>query len=44
MSAARERLDNRRPSETFNLECAGLSYTASVSRFADGRHAPRANP
>jgi hypothetical protein len=36
----RERLPNRRQSETFNLECAGLRYTATVS-FAvkDGRPA-----
>lgn len=37
MTAARERLPNRRPSETFSLECAGLKYTATVSRFDDGR-------
>jgi ribonucleoside-diphosphate reductase alpha chain len=34
---ARERLPNRRASETFNLECNGLRYTATISRFADGR-------
>jgi hypothetical protein len=34
---ARSRLPNRRASETFSLECAGLTYTATVSRFADGR-------
>jgi hypothetical protein len=33
----RKRLPQRRASETFNLECAGLRYTATVSRFADGR-------
>jgi hypothetical protein len=33
----RARLPNRRASETFNLVCAGLAYTATVSRFADGR-------
>jgi ribonucleoside-diphosphate reductase alpha chain len=33
----RHRLLNRRPSETFALESAGLKYTATVSRFADGR-------
>jgi hypothetical protein len=33
----RERLPNRRASETFNLECNGLRYTATISRFADGR-------
>jgi hypothetical protein len=31
------RLPNRRPSETFALECAGLKYTATISRFDDGR-------
>jgi Protein of unknown function (DUF3102) len=30
----RERLPNRRLSETFELEVSGLKYTASVSRFA----------
>jgi hypothetical protein len=35
--AARERLPNRRPAETFSLECAGLKYTCTFSRFADGR-------
>lgn len=34
---ARERLPNRHASETFELEIAGLHYTATVSRFADGR-------
>jgi hypothetical protein len=34
---ARERLPNRRAAETFGLECAGLRYTATISRFADGR-------
>jgi hypothetical protein len=33
----RQRLPNRRASETFELEAAGLSYTATVSCFADGR-------
>jgi hypothetical protein len=37
MTAARQRLPNRRASETFSLECAGLRYTATVSRFDDGR-------
>jgi hypothetical protein len=35
--AARQRLPNRRASETFSLECAGLKYRATVSRFSDGR-------
>jgi hypothetical protein len=34
---ARTRLANRRPSTTFNYEVAGLRYTATFSRFADGR-------
>jgi ribonucleoside-diphosphate reductase alpha chain len=35
----RERLPARRVSETFELELNGLRYTASVSRFPDGRAA-----
>jgi hypothetical protein len=34
---ARERLPNRRLAETFELEVAGLRYTATVGRFPDGR-------
>src|SRR5262249_15130523 len=33
----RERLHNRRLSETFQLELNGLRYVASFSRFDDGR-------
>jgi hypothetical protein len=33
----RERLPDRRLSSTFELEVAGLHYTATVSRFSDGR-------
>jgi hypothetical protein len=33
----RERLPNRRQSETFAFQCAGMDYVASVSRFANGR-------
>ena len=33
----RQRLPNRRASETLTLECGGLRYTATVSRFDDGR-------
>ena len=33
----RERLANRRPSETFGFECADLKYTATASWFDDGR-------
>jgi ribonucleoside-diphosphate reductase alpha chain len=32
----RQRLENRRPSETFSLEVAGLRYTATIGRFPDG--------
>jgi hypothetical protein len=31
------RLADRRACETFNLECNGLRYTATISRFSDGR-------
>jgi len=34
---AHERLADRRPSSTFELEVGGLRYTATVSRFPDGR-------
>jgi hypothetical protein len=33
----RQRLPDRRASETFSLQCAGLSYVATVSRFHDSR-------
>ncbi|MGA7667512.1 MAG: hypothetical protein WBW13_22140 [Pseudolabrys sp.] len=33
----RERLSNRRPSESFNVECNGQDYIATVSHFPDGR-------
>src|SRR5262245_43745091 len=32
----RQRLPNRRASETFELEVGGLHYTATVGRFDDG--------
>jgi hypothetical protein len=35
--APRERLPNRRASETFQLEVAGLKYTCTASRYPDGR-------
>lgn len=35
--SARERLPNRRASENYAFELAGLRFTATVSRFADGR-------
>jgi hypothetical protein len=34
---SRTRLPNRRASENFTFECAGLTYVATMSRFADGR-------
>ena len=34
--SSRRRLPNRRRSETFSLQCAGLSYTATISWFDDG--------
>jgi hypothetical protein len=37
MTTARERLPDRRPNQSFTFEVAGLRYTATVSRFADGR-------
>jgi hypothetical protein len=33
----RERLQNRRACETFNFECNGQTYSATVGRFDDGR-------
>jgi hypothetical protein len=36
MTAARQRLANRRASETFEFEVNGLRYTASISRFPSG--------
>jgi hypothetical protein len=36
-SADRQRLPNRRASESFIFEIDGLRFTATVSRFADGR-------
>jgi hypothetical protein len=37
MTAICRRLPDRRFSESFNLEVSGLKYTATFSRFADGR-------
>lgn len=34
---ARERLTNRRLSETFDIEVSGRKYRCSFSRYADGR-------
>jgi hypothetical protein len=36
-SAQRARLPNRRRSETFRIEAQGMSFTATVSRYPDGR-------
>jgi hypothetical protein len=33
----RERLDNRRASVVFDFEAMGLKFTATVSRYPDGR-------
>ena len=33
----RERLENRRPSELFEVESLKLSFTVSVSKYSDGR-------
>lgn len=35
--AERQRLPNRRASETFSFELDGLRFTGTVSRFPDGR-------
>lgn len=32
----RRRLPDRRASETFGLQCEGLDYVATISRFDDG--------
>jgi hypothetical protein len=37
MSAARERLPNRRLCETFGFEHGGMKYTASIARYSDDR-------
>lgn len=35
--STRERLPDRRASENFNIECAGVRYHATISRYDDGR-------
>jgi hypothetical protein len=35
--SGRERLPNRRASERFSFEHGGLAYTATISRYSDGR-------
>jgi hypothetical protein len=37
MTAERKRLPDRRASETFDFQSQGLRFTATVSRFDDGR-------
>ena len=37
MTAQRERLPNRRANTVFDFEVGGLRYTATLSRFSDGR-------
>jgi hypothetical protein len=37
MTAARNRLPNRRLAETFEVEVSGLKYVATIGRFPDGR-------
>ena len=37
INSQRTRLPDRRPSETFSVECAGLTYLATISQFPDGR-------
>jgi hypothetical protein len=37
MSAARERLPNRRFATTFDIVVGGLRYTSSIGRYPDGR-------
>lgn len=39
LSGNRDRLPNRRSSVSVNIEIAGLRYTATFSRFSDGRPA-----
>jgi hypothetical protein len=33
----RERLPDRRPAETFDVEACGLRYTCTIGRYPDGR-------
>ena len=37
MTAGRQLLPNRRASELFDFEAMGLRFTASISRYPDGR-------
>ena len=40
----RRRLPDRRFSETFSVDCDGLSYRATVSYFSDGQSAKSSSP
>jgi hypothetical protein len=44
MSTERRRLPNRRTSETFELEVAGLRYKVTVNRFPDDARADDCAP
>jgi hypothetical protein len=37
LATDRERLPNRRASESFSFESAGLTYVSTISHFDDGR-------
>ena len=37
MTVNRERLPNRRASESFAIECERIGYAVTISRFRDGR-------
>jgi hypothetical protein len=37
MTSERQRLPNRRASQTFEIESQGLTFTVTASRFADGK-------
>src|SRR5947208_7736273 len=37
INSRRVRLPDRRATETFSIECAGLAYLATISRFPEGR-------
>jgi hypothetical protein len=39
MSIARQRLPNRRASESFAFTCGGMAYVATISRYDDDRPA-----
>jgi hypothetical protein len=43
ISSRRERLRNRRRSQTFELECVALRSSATIGRFRDGLTRDRGN-